>query len=90
MIFIVLTFSIEASQYLCKINDTNIVISIEGKKVIMDEGYGKRTGYLQGNEYVFGHGTGTVKIIKNKKGHIVKIYRDDNVDTYTSTSCYKI
>ncbi len=75
--------------YLCKINDKNIIISTADKKIFIDEGYGKRTGYLQGEEYVFGRGTGSIKIIRNNHGEIIKIIRDDNVETRISTSCYK-
>lgn len=55
----------------------------------MDEGYGKRTGYLQGKEYVFGRGTGSIKIIKNTHREIIKIIRDNNIKTRISTSCYE-
>jgi len=51
LIFLGLTFLSDASIYVCKIDDKNIVISTIGKKIFMDEGYGKRTGYLQGQVY---------------------------------------
>ncbi len=90
LIFFILSYLSNASWYVCKINDKNIIISTEDKKIFMDEGYGKRTGYLQGHEYMFGHGTGSIKIIRDKRGEIIKIIRDDNVETLMSTSCYKL
>lgn len=90
LMFLGLTFLSDASMYVCKINNKNIIISTADKKIFMDEGYGKRTGYLQEEEYVFGHGTGYIKIIRNNQREIIKIIRDDNVETRTSESCYKL
>lgn len=88
LILLGLTFLSNASVYVCKINDKNIIISTVDKKIFMDEGYGKRIGYLQGQEYVFGRGTGSIIIIRNNHGEIVKIIRDNNIETHISTSCY--
>lgn len=89
VIFIGLTYLSNASLYTCKVNGENIGITIDGKKKIrmVDENGILRIGYLNGQEYNFGHGAGSVKITKDKKGNVVSILIDDNVNTYTSMSC---
>ena len=77
IIILTLSGSVNASSYVCKVNEKNIILSVKDKKIHMDEGYGQRIGYLQGTEYLFGHGTGSVKVMQNKKGKITKIIRDE-------------
>lgn len=87
MMFMFLTLHVNAYEYVCKVNDSKIWISLAGEKVFMDEGYGERVGYLQGEEYIFGHGTGSIQILKDNKGYINKVIRDDNVNISTSVFC---
>ncbi len=83
------TMNVSTSEYTCKVNGENIGITLDGaEKIKMVDEYGIHIGYLHGKEYSFGHGAGSIKITKDKTGNIISVVRDDNVNTYTSVSCF--
>jgi len=81
-----ITLVSNAYDYVCYFKNSKIFFSLHDNIIEMDEGYGNRKGYREGEEYLFGHGTGSLKIIKSNN-EITGVIRDDNVDTYMSSEC---
>ena len=78
-------------SYKCVADSEDIMhIKLSGKKIYMSDNYGDFTGSLYKGEYLFGHGTGSIKIVKGSvETEHITIMRDDNVNE-KYFSCQKI